>query len=123
MRHLAYVTIGTLALLLFVFVFGIRPALSPVVRATVADPIFTIGARESYDTALAQDKTVVKFGPMLFGLYPGGLAFENADAAHAHMLAHNWDPQKWAIYKLSGSYGQDSAGGYLTHSLLVLARQ
>ncbi|MBO9403074.1 hypothetical protein J7412_19780 [Shimia sp. R9_3] len=102
------------------FLFEIRPAMTPVMRTSPETPVFTIGERASYTPALEAGKSVVKFGPLLFGLYPGGLAFASPQEAEDHMRSHNWDRAKWAIYELSGDYAQDTANGHLTNSLLVV---
>lgn len=100
------------------YLLELRPAMTPLVRSAPVDPIYTIGDN-TYATALSEGRSVVKFGPLLFGLYPGGLAFASPDEAATYLLAQNLDPKAWRIYALSGSYGADSAEGFLTRSLLV----
>ncbi|MBO9472077.1 hypothetical protein J7413_00855 [Shimia sp. R10_1] len=102
------------------YLFEIKPTMEPVVRVSPTAPVFTIGERSSYTPALEAGKTVVKFGPLVFGLYPGGLAFASQQHAQNHMRANGWDLKKWAVYELSGDYAQDTKDGFLTNSLLVV---
>jgi hypothetical protein len=92
----------------------------PTLRENPAKPLYTIGERDTYSPALAEGKKVVKFGPMFFGLYPGGLAFAAPHEARAYLEDHNWDPQRWSVYRLSGDFERDSANGHVSRALLVL---
>ena len=47
----------------------------PTVRADTNNPVYTLGELQSYDPTLSDGQTVVKFGPMFLGIYPGGLVF------------------------------------------------
>ncbi|MCV6545999.1 MAG: hypothetical protein OIF56_01725 [Cohaesibacter sp.] len=100
----------------------VRSQLEPLVRSDPSQPIFTIGETASYDPALRQGKSVVKFGPLLFGLYPGGLAFASQQDGEAYLRDKGWDLEKWAIYRLSGDYAQDVDDGFLNKSLLVVSK-
>lgn len=93
---------------------------TPVVRETIIAPIYTIGEVKGYGEALAAGKRVVKFGPMFWGLYPGGLAFETADVAHAYLSDQGLDHNKWSVFSLSGDYNIDATEGFTNKSLLVL---
>lgn len=92
---------------------------APIVRDVVSAPIYTIGEVEGYNGALASGKNVVKFGPMFFGLYPGGLAFKNAENARSYIKDKRLDEKVWSVYSLSGDYDLDALDGYINKSLLV----
>ena len=93
----------------------------PIHRHNILTPIYSIGDK-SYELALKENKTVVKFGPMFMGIYPGGLAFPNPEGARKFMIENNWDLQKWNIYQLSGDYRKDVKNGHINKSLLVLRK-
>ena len=110
------VLIGAAALGVHTF----RTVTVPTVRDDVANPIYTIGERATYSAALNSGADVLKFGPMVFGLYPGGMAFASAQDARDYLREHGWSPDRWSVYKLSGDFVRDSTKGHITSSMLVI---
>ena len=119
-------------LILFVLVtagigwLGVKDALTPIERKNTAHPIYTIGD-VNYQTALKSETSILKFGKMFWGLYPGGLAFESPEAAISYMESNEHILEKfssgWAVYELSGDYNLDTHGSsprYLNNSMLVI---
>lgn len=100
--------------------YEIQRKATPLVRNAVTLPIYTIGETKGYGQALSSGKHVVKFGPMFWGIYPGGLAFKNADATHAYMVKKGLDRNNWSVFVLSGDYALDATKGFTNKSLLVL---
>jgi len=106
---------------------GIKDAVSPMQRAEINQPIFTIGDA-NYQQALNEGKNIVKFGKMFWGLYPGGLAFSTPDKAQSFIYANKDELDKfssgWAIYELSGDFVLDTEKvGELRHlnkSLMIV---
>ena len=94
---------------------------TPIERHNISTPIYTIGDK-TYDLALNDKKTVVKFGPMFMGLYSGGLAFSSPEEAKKYMFENNWDKNKWDIYLLSGDYDIDVTNGHINKSLMVVSK-
>ncbi|WP_419810586.1 hypothetical protein [Bacterioplanoides sp.] len=108
---------------------GVKDALTPVVRDNIGTPIYTLGD-SSYQQALAQQKQVLKFGPLFWGQYPGGLAFTSAEQALQYLRQNPEefpDSSEWGVYQLSGDLERDvnynGATGqlHIRHSLLVIA--
>lgn len=105
---------------------GVKDALHPISRKDIQAPIFTLGDG-TYLEALNTGKRVVKFGPLFWGAYPGGLAFADADKAAAYLYNHKSEfdhiSSGWRVYQLSGEFELDTyAVGeqhYLAHSLLI----
>jgi hypothetical protein len=95
-------------------------ATNVTIRENPTNPLYTIGERQAYSPALANGTSVLKFGPMFFGLYPGGLAFASPQDARDYLRVNGWEPDRWSVYRLSGDFLEDSSDGYLTTSLLVL---
>lgn len=95
----------------------------PTVRQEIKNPIFTIGD-ENYALALNDGKNVVKFGSLPFGIYSGGLAFPNQQAAILYLERMDKPKQGWNIYQLSGDFEQDTyvkeGQRYINKSLLVI---
>ncbi|WP_350333740.1 hypothetical protein [Coralliovum pocilloporae] len=103
------------------FIFNeIKQNVKAVEREDITTPIYTIGEAEDYSAALAEGKRVVKFGPMFWGLYSGGLAFRTIDAARAYMDNNDWDQKTWSVYQLSGDYALDVTDGFTNKTLLVV---
>lgn len=106
-------------------IYWLQSFATPTVREHVDNPLFTIGDA-TYAQALGQGKNIVKFGPLPLGLYPGGMAFDNAEEAAAYLDKLNPPNPNWNVYVLSGDYQLDTyenAGQrYTDKSLLVLAQ-
>ena len=127
MKFLKYVALLAIAFAIVIWL-GVKDELTPVVREDIRTPIYTLGDG-SYQQALAQQKQVLKFGPMFWGQYPGGLAFTDAEQA-LHYLKQNpqefSDSSEWGVYQLSGDLERDvDYNGYsgqlhIRHSLLVI---
>lgn len=109
---------------------GIKDAFTPEVRSTIQKPIYTIGDL-NYDNALQEGKQVVKFGEMLWGLYPGGLAFRTPQEAKMFVEKNRQLLKQfssgWAVYELSGDFELDvkplaETPHYLKNSLLVVKK-
>ncbi|WP_252177155.1 hypothetical protein [Endozoicomonas sp. 4G] len=106
--------------------FGVKDSFAPLVRNAITHPIFTIGDA-SYQNSLSEGKSIIKFGPLFWGLYPGGLAFKSTREAIAFMQNNQNMLDKfssgWAVYQLSGDFQRDTYPSgqrhYLKHSLLV----
>jgi hypothetical protein len=98
---------------------------TPVRRENIQTPIFTIGD-ETYATALNDGRSVVKFGALPFGLYSGGMAFDNDQDARNCLAEFGHPDDGWGVYRLSGDFQLDTyaAGGrtYTNKSLLVVER-
>lgn len=92
---------------------------TPVIRKDTTTPLYTIGEVEGYGRALSAGHHVVKFGPMFFGLYPGGLAFRSPEEAASYLKNNGWDTRKWSIYLTSGDYKLDATDGFTNKSLIV----
>lgn len=106
---------------------GVKDALTPIKREYVQEPIFTIGDL-TYAEALAQGKSVVKFGPAFWGMYPGGIAFNSAKEAEDYIKNNkellNTFSEGWGIYELSGDFAldtdKDGDRHYTNKSLFVI---
>ncbi|WOG27275.1 hypothetical protein [Endozoicomonas sp. 8E] len=81
MKFAKYLIILIIVLAAIVW-FGVMDSFSPLVREDITHPIFTIGDA-SYQSALSEGKSIIKFGPVFWGLYPGGLAFKNCQRSHS----------------------------------------
>jgi len=113
------ITVSIAVLIGIAAVFEIGKNATPINRNDISSPIYTIGDK-SYELALKENKAVVKFGPMFMGMYPGGLAFSNPEAARKYMIENDWDVKKWDVYQLSGDYDRDVRNGHIDKSLRVL---
>ena len=110
----------------FIIWLGVKDALSPTQRVDTSQPVFTIGDI-GYLQALRENKRIIKFGPMFWGLYPGGLAFSTPDQAAAFIHSHkdqlDWFSSGWAVYELSGDFNRDTreidGSRYLNRSLFI----
>lgn len=128
MKIVKYGVVIIVCLVIFVWL-GVKDALGPVQRTKVDQLIVTIGDA-SYQEALKQGKHVVKFGPMFWGLYPGGLAFsstnEALEFARGNQNVLDEFSSGWAVYELSGDLAEDTyvKGNqrYLNKSLLVVKK-
>jgi hypothetical protein len=92
--------------------------LTPVIRFNIENHIYTIGDK-SYSVSLKEQKNIIKFGSMFFGLYPGGLAFSSVKEAEEYMQKHKLSADKWGIYFLSGDYKLDTKNGFIINSMIV----
>lgn len=107
----------------------VKGSFTPLVREDITKPIFTIGDTR-YHSALSEGKNVIKFGPMFWGLYPGGLAFKSVEEAIAFMQNNQSEQDElssgWAVYELTGDFELDTYRSheyrYLNQSLLVRQR-
>lgn len=100
-----------------------RRVLVPTSRDVVVHPIYTVGDRGML-RELATGKRVVKFGPMFFGLYPGGFAFRAPEDARDYLNARRLDTNKWRVYELAGEFDKDSylhgARNHISKTLVVV---
>ncbi len=127
MRKLQWVVLILVALSSLVWL-GVKDAIAPVMRSDVDSPIFTVGDGH-YRDALASGSQVLKFGRLFWGIYPGGLAFESAEAATQYLHLHKEELETissdWSVYRLSGEYQLDTYvkddQRYIKSSMLVLA--
>ncbi len=101
--------------------------MNPLERDNIQQPIYTIGDL-NYAESLANNKKIVKFGPAFWGLYPGGIAFSDANQA-AEYIKNNKEllnefSDGWAIYQLSGDFALDTEkkgeNHYTNKSLFVV---
>lgn len=107
--------------------FGIKDSVSPMQRREINQSIFTIGDA-NYQQALNEGKSIVEFGKMFWGLYPGGLAFSTPDKAQSFIYTNKDELDKfssgWAIYELSGDFVLDTEEvgelRYLNKSLIIV---
>ena len=114
-----------IAVVLAVFVaigLALRNYATPLQRNNVAVPVYTVGDA-NYATALSEGKNVVKFGRLLFGIYPGGLAFNNPGDAREYLRRIDKEAD-WGVYQLSGDFELDTIAvngkRYTNRSLLVI---
>lgn len=106
---------------------GVKDAFNPIKRESVQVPMYTIGDI-NYAEALAQGKKVVKFGPLFWGTYPGGIAFNNPKEAEDYIKNNsellNTFSEGWGIYELSGDFALDTEKNgdhrYINKSLFVI---
>ena len=105
---------------------GIKDAIVPMKRTEISQAIYTIGDG-NYKTALNDGKNIVKFGPMFWKLYPGGMAFATPNQAR-DFIQNNKEgldqfSSGWAIYQLSGDLSLDTyqidKQRYLNKSLFI----
>jgi hypothetical protein len=105
---------------------GLKDVFTPLQRDNIDKPIYTIGDL-NYEKAISAGKKVVKFGPAFWGIYPGGLAFEDVSKAEAFFKAQKQKfsavSSDWGIYKLSVDFKLDTVKNgelfYLNKSLFV----
>jgi len=106
--------------------FGVKDALLPSERAGNENSIYTLG-NDGYRDALESGKRVVKFGPMFWGIYPGGLAFSSPREARNYFQANSQvflsADQVWSVYQLAGDFHDDTyekdGQKYIKKSLIV----
>jgi hypothetical protein len=106
------------AILIVYGIIEFKSKLTPVVRFNIENHIYTIGDK-SYSSSLKDQKNIIKFGSMFFGLYPGGLAFSSVKEAKEYMRKHELSVDKWSIYLLSGDYKLDTQNGFIINSMIV----
>ena len=101
---------------------GFQSYATPTIRENVGSPIYTIGD-PGYAKAIENGKNIVKFGPLPFGFYTGGIAFENQQDADLYITG-NKKNDGWGVYRLSGDFEIDTyeyeGQTYINKSLLVL---
>lgn len=105
----------------------LKDAATPMVREAIERPVFAVG-EDNEDTrkALAEGLDIVKFGPLLLGAYPGGMAFDSAESARAYIDLGGEPLRRYAVYELSGDMTEDtqlSDGHYRLLRSLVVIRQ
>jgi len=103
----------------------LKDAANPMVREAIERPVFAVGEdNEDTRAALAEGRQIVKFGPLLLGAYPGGMAFDSVESARAYIDDGGEPLRRYAVYELSGDMAEDtklSDGHYrLVRSLVVL---
>lgn len=110
MKFIKYLILVLIILSLIVYL-GIKDNLNPLNRKVISHKIYTIGDK-NYKKALEEGKSIVKFGELFWGLYPGGLAFKNEEKAKQYILKNKSLLDKfssgWAIFELSGDYLLDT---------------
>ena len=115
-----------LALFVVAVVVGglfLKNYVTPTIRTEINTQLLTVGD-ENYSVALAGDKKIVKFGRLPFGIYPGGVAFDDADEAAEYLEEIGKVESGWKVYVLSGDFELDTilAGErrFTNKSLLVI---
>ena len=119
------VVCGFLMALIVVGALFLRSWATPLIRDDISKKLFTVGD-ETYATALADGKNVVKFGSLPFGIYPGGVAFDDVGAARDHLTELGKADSGWAVYELSGDFEKDTydvGGSHYTDKSLIVVRQ
>ena len=122
-------SLGVLVLLSIALITwaGTKDALTPIKRERVEQSIYTIGDL-NYAKALTQGKNVIKFGPIFWGAYPGGIAFNNVKDAEDY-IKNNTElldtlSGGWGVYELSGDFALDTEKNgdqrYTNKSLFVI---
>jgi hypothetical protein len=81
---------------------------TPTIRNQVNTPLFTVGDG-NYSVALSEGKNIVKFGRLPFGIYPGGISFDNAKEARQYIEEQGKSEEGWQVYLLSGDFELDSS--------------
>lgn len=103
---------------------GLTSYATPTLRNSIQTPVFTIGDH-NYALAMHENKKVVKFGPLPFGIYPGGIAFRDHKVAAEHLDDLGKRKDGWGVYRLSGDFQLDTyeydGRSYINKSLLVVA--
>jgi len=88
----------------------------PMVRSSPRHPVYSLGS-PSEATALAAGEQILRFGPCLFGLYPGALAFSSPWQARDFLGLQGLPRAKWRLFQLSGDYRLDVTDGVLNKTL------
>jgi len=105
----------------------LKDAANPMVREAIERPVFAVGEdNEDTRAALLEGRQIVKFGPLLLGAYPGGMAFDSAESAWAYIDAGGEPLRLYEVYELSGDMAEDtqlSDGHYRLVRSLVVVRQ
>ena len=120
-RRIAAV-LGSLLVMLAIGALLLKNYATPVQRDNINVPLYTIGD-ENYAAALKNGKNIVKFGRLPFGIYPGGLAFDDPLDAQEYLRSIGKESD-WGVYQLSGDYELDTklvnGKRCTTESLLVI---
>lgn len=95
-----------ISLLLVAAAMEFHTAANATVRNGIKEPVYTI-AHTNCSDALSSGKHVIKLGPMFWGLFPAGVAFETVEDAWEYMTEREMNTEKWGVYRLSGDYGLD----------------
>jgi hypothetical protein len=95
-----------IASLLFFVAVELHRTADATIRSSVEEAIYTI-ADKDFSVALSKGKSVIKLGPMLWGLYPGGVAFKTPAAAVEYIKKKEMNREKLSVYRLSGDYESD----------------
>lgn len=125
MKFIKYLILVLIVLFTIAYL-GIKDNLDPLDRKIIEHKIYTIGDK-NYEKALKEGKSIVKFGQLFWGLYPGGLAFKNEEKAKQYILKNknllDRFSSGWAIFELSGDYLLDTkeikGQRYLNKSLFI----
>ena len=83
MRRFAIAAVGLVAVVV-IGGFALNNYATPVQRNDIQRPLYTVGD-PNYAVALDEGKNIVKFGRLPFGIYPGGLAFDDPQDAWANL--------------------------------------
>ncbi|MBW2368392.1 MAG: hypothetical protein JRH15_10935 [Deltaproteobacteria bacterium] len=118
-------SILTLMFILMIGLWQFKKASEPVIRRNTKAPAYAIGDHH-YDRGLEKGRVVLKFGPILWGLIAGGVAFESPEAAAAHIHETGMQTDQWGVFRLSGDYRLDveqkNGIGYMKKTMLVLEK-
>ena len=97
---------------------------TPMRRDNINVPVYTVGDA-NYAAALNEGKNIVKFGRLPFGIYPGGIAFDDPLQARENLKEIGKEAD-WDVYQLSGDFALDTkpieSRRYTNKSLLVVRR-
>lgn len=108
LKHYIFIGIFIISTIIY---FGVKDGFPPLKRSNIKTPIYTIGD-VSYLESIKEGKSVVKFGPLFWGLYPGGLAFNSPEQAKKYLSDHKEAfysiSDQWMIFELSGDYDLDT---------------
>ena len=94
----------------FVLLVGLQSAsfwFDPFERQDIQQPLYTVCDRDTAE-ALASGRAVTRWGRLPLGLHPGCRAFSNAREAIDYLQARGKLADGWAVYSLSGDFGQDT---------------
>lgn len=125
MKYLKYLIVIIVVCFITIY-FGVKDSFHATKRVEIEQKIFTIGDI-NYQKALKEKKNIVKFGPIFWGLYPGGLVFSDIKEAKMFISKNkqilNQFSLGWAIYELSGDFTLDTIKidkqYYLNKSLFI----
>ncbi len=88
----------------------------PMVRQAPRHPIYALGSPADADE-LAAGEQILKYGPCLFGLYPGALVFSSPQQARDYLGLQGLPVAKWRLFQLSGDFRLDVSDGVLNKTL------